>query len=76
MPLKPKHHLVLHLVSRTAKHGNPGYYATFTDEGINKILKLVGQAAHRSVWEVRVFLHFGKAEDVRHDKRKHLSHDL
>lgn len=74
-PLKPKHHLVLHLVARTAKHGNPGYYATFTDEGINKLLKFVGQAAHRSVWEVRVFLHFGKVEEIRHGKRRHLSLD-
>jgi hypothetical protein len=75
VPMKPKHHLVLHLVARTARHGNPGYYATFTDEGINKLLKHVGQAAHRSVWEVRVFLHFGKVEDIRHGKRKHLSFD-
>ena len=76
VPLKPKHHLVLHLVARTAKHGNPGYYATFTDEGINKLLKHVGQAAHRSVWEVRVFVHFGKVEDIRLGKRKHMSFDL
>jgi hypothetical protein len=75
VPLKPKHHLVLHRVARTAKHGNPGYGATFTDEGINKLLKHVGQAAHCSVWEVWVFLHFGKVEAIRHGKRKHLSFD-
>ena len=76
VPIKPKHHLVLHLVARTGKHGNPRYYATFKDEGINKLLKHVGQAAHRSVWEVRVFVHFGKVEDIRLGKRKHMSFDL
>jgi len=63
--LKPKHHLLLHMVQRTLRHGNPGWYATFEDEGINKIVKGIGQAAHRSVWEVRVFDHFDKAEDRR-----------
>ena len=69
IPLKPKHHLLLHLVARTAKHGSPRYYSTFEDEGVNKMLKHVGQAAHRSVWEIRVFLHFGRAELTRGHKR-------
>jgi hypothetical protein len=73
--MKPKHHLMIHLVSRTAEHGNPGYYATFTDEGINHLLKKVGQAAHRSVWEVRVFMHFDKVEEARHGKKRHLSNE-
>ena len=72
VPLTPKHHLMLHLVSRTAKHGNPSYYATFTDEGINKLLMKVGQAAHRSVWEVRVLIHFGKVEHVRAARKRPL----
>ena len=69
--LKPKHHLLLHMVHRTAIHGNPAYYATFEDESINRTLKKIGQAAHRSVWELRVFAHFGKAERVRGRKRRH-----
>jgi hypothetical protein len=69
VPLKPKHHQVLHMVARTAKHGNPNYYATFTDEGINRLLKKVGQSAHRAVWEMRVFLHFGKVEEAFGQKR-------
>ena len=73
VPLKPKHHLILHMVGRTAKHGNPGYYATFTDEGVNRLLKQVGQAAHRSVWEVRVFVHFAQVEEHRFGRKRHLS---
>jgi hypothetical protein len=62
IPMKPKHHLLLHLVERTAVHGNPGFYSTFADEGINRVLKRIGEGAHRSVWEARVFAHFGKLE--------------
>lgn len=70
VPLKPKHHLLLHLVERTKRHGNPGFYATFADEGMNRVLKKVGQAAHRSVWEARVFLHFGKIEETRRGQKR------
>ena len=72
VPMKPKHHLVLHMVARTGKYGNPSFYATFTDEGINKLLKKVGQAAHRTVWEVRVLLHFGKVEETRSSRKRHM----
>ena len=65
VPMRPKHHLMIHLVARTAKHGNPSYYATFTDEGVNRLLKKVGAAAHRSVWEVRCLIHFDKVEETR-----------
>ena len=70
--MKPKHHLVLHMVARTSKHGNPGYYATFTDEGINKLLKKVGQSAHRSVWEIRCLVRFGNVEEARQSKKRGL----
>lgn len=72
VPLKPKHHMILHLVERTARGGNPNFYATFSDEGINRVLKKVGQAAHRSVWEMRVFSHFGKAEAGRVARKRAL----
>ena len=68
--MKPKHHMLGHLVGRTAKHGNPGFYSTFEDESINRVLKQVGHAAHRSVWEARVFMTFAKVEDARGQKRK------
>jgi hypothetical protein len=61
--LKPKHHQVVHLVDRTEKHGSPSSYATFEDESINRVLKKVGEAAHRSVWEIRVLVQFAQVED-------------
>jgi hypothetical protein len=63
VPMKPKHHLLLHLVARTRRHGNPNFYATFADEGINRIVKKIGEAAHRSVWEVRCLVHFRLLEE-------------
>lgn len=65
VPLKPKHHLLLHMVSRAAEFGNPDAYSTFEDESINKLVKNIGEAAHRSVWEVRVLVQFDKVEEAR-----------
>lgn len=65
MVLKPKHHMLLHMASRAQMYGNPDHYSTFEDESINKLLKKVGEAAHRSVWETRVLVQFGKVEDTR-----------
>lgn len=70
IPLKPKHHLLLHLVARSAGHGNPTSYATFADEGISRVLKKIGQAAHRSVMEVRVFFHFGHIGDEKRGRKR------
>jgi hypothetical protein len=60
---KPKHHQLVHLVDRTMKHGSPSWYSTFEDESLNRVLKKVGEAAHRSVWEIRVLVQFGQVED-------------
>jgi hypothetical protein len=68
LPLKPKLHMLSHLVQRTAEHGSPNSYATFTDEGINRTLANIGRAAHRSVWELRVLDSFQRAESVRVSK--------
>lgn len=70
IPLKPKHHQLLHMARRTMRHGNPKYYSTFGDEGMNRVLKKVGQAAHRSVWETRVFIHFSLIDESRRGKKR------
>ena len=69
VPLKPKAHLLLHMVSRSEAHGNPSEYATFTDESISQILKGIAEAAHRSVWELRILNMFAHAEGRRAAKR-------
>lgn len=68
--MKPKHHMLLHMVARAETCGNPDRYSTFEDESINRLLKKVGEAAHRSVWEARVLVTFDKVEASRGSKRK------
>ena len=72
IPLKPKAHSMCHMVSRTPNHGNPNEYAVFTDESINRILAKIAEAAHRTVWETRVFISFAHAEESRKRKSTHL----
>ena len=52
--VKPKRHLLLHLVSRIETHGNPSFYACWMDETLNKQLAAAGRASHMSVWELRL----------------------
>eukprot|EP00969_Alexandrium_andersonii_P116908 5169302-Alexandrium_andersonii.AAC.1 len=49
------------MVDATAWHGNPNWYATFVDEGLNSVLGAIAGSAHRQVWEERVFAHFEAA---------------
>ena len=56
--MKPKAHQFLHLVQRCGYIGNPNFYATMWDEGMNAVLAGVARSAHRSVWEARIFESF------------------
>eukprot|EP00969_Alexandrium_andersonii_P263338 11639422-Alexandrium_andersonii.AAC.1 len=50
-PQRYKGHALLHMVECTEWHGNPNFYATFVDEGLNAVLSAMAASAHRSVWE-------------------------
>jgi len=63
IPMKPKCHQLRHMVDRCLEHGSPNMYSTFEDEGLNAVLRSVGRAAHRSVWEYRVFQFFTRSRD-------------
>ena len=56
VPMRPKNHLSGHMVNATTAAGNPRLCGTFEDEGLNSVLKGIGAAAHRLVWEYRVHL--------------------
>lgn len=58
--LRPKRRLLLLLAGRGASHRKHIFYKTFTDGRMNRVLKEVGQAAHRPVWEVRMCVHFDR----------------
>jgi hypothetical protein len=62
---RPKFHLMAHVLAGNRYIGNPTSYSTFADESLNRVIANIGRAAHRSVWEVRVHVHFRKAEELR-----------
>ena len=64
-PLRPKAHLLLHMVARSRRHGNPKLYALWEDESINRNLRQIAEAAHRAVWESRVLACFPRVEVLR-----------
>ena len=59
VPLRPKHHLFVHLLHRVREYGNPAFYTTFRDESDNRMLAAVCASAHAAVWEARIFANFG-----------------
>ena len=59
VPYTPKHHLFVHLVTRTAFMGNPKHYATFLDESLNFKIAQICRSCHRRTLEKRVFWKFG-----------------
>lgn len=63
--LKPKAHLLLHLIARARVQGNPSWYATMADEGNNAVLAGIARCAHRSVWEARVLEYYERLVDLK-----------
>ena len=55
---KPKLHATMHMCERARFQGNPTFYATWTDESLNKLLGILGRQAHRTVWEARILANF------------------
>ena len=66
--LKPKMHLLAHLIWRSNKSGNPRLHTTFSDESLNLNLADLSRAAHRMVFEYRVFAHFAELSSDRPSK--------
>ena len=62
VPMVPKHHLFIHMLRRSVVDGNPRTYATFRDEGANRVLAAVARTAYAAVWEQRIFSNFNRLE--------------
>ena len=73
LPVKPRLHMLMHMLDRTAWSGNPAYHSTFADEGLNKALAATSRAAHRAVWELRIFAYFERTETERAAKARRAS---
>ena len=63
-PIK-KHHQILHLAHRARIHGNPSFYAHWTDESLNKELAAIAHVSYASVWYVRLLSHWRHSRAVR-----------
>ena len=61
IPSKPKHHFLMELVVRCARNGPLALMATWPDEGLNRVIKNIGQTAHRLNWSHRVLDDFEAA---------------
>ena len=61
IPFTPKWHLMMHCVGQARVKGNPHFYTTFTDEGVNGMLAKVCAACHRGTWHRSVFINFAIA---------------
>ena len=70
LAFKPNVHLFVHVLLRAPWSGNPADHTTFADEGINRTLGALCRVAHRLVWELRVFAHCTKTQDVSSGKRQ------
>merc|ERR1711860_308638 len=49
--LLPKHHLWCHLCEDAVEYGNPNQWATWTDESLNKVLKMCARGCHAMRFE-------------------------
>ena len=47
----PKHHLMMHLIVRSAHFGNPRFYSTWRDESLNKTLKMACRTTSQATFE-------------------------
>ncbi|CAE7541050.1 unnamed protein product [Symbiodinium sp. CCMP2592] len=48
--LKPKFHLLFHMIQRALYKGNPRAYSTYRDESLNGIFAKIARSAHRRTW--------------------------
>ena len=48
--LKPKWHMMCHAIERLHLFGNPRFYWTYRDEGMNGVLAKIARSCHRRHW--------------------------
>ena len=56
--MMPKHHLMIHLLMRVARHGNPVYYHTYKDESLNGVIARIARSCHRTSFGMSVHMKF------------------
>jgi hypothetical protein len=46
--LRPKHHMMFHLILDSSKKGRPSLWATFRDESLNGVIAGIARSCHRN----------------------------
>ena len=46
----PKHHLLIHMIQRAGRLGNPRFYMTYKNESLNGVIARIAASCHRSCW--------------------------
>ena len=67
----PKRHIVLHILRRVPFLGNPRFYATWTDEGLGKVLKATTRGVSQATFELNVLGNMKRVLARELKKRKH-----
>jgi hypothetical protein len=57
--LHPKHHLMIHLIQRVVKLGNPKLYASYRDESLNGVVARLAQNVHSAAFGDQIHFRFG-----------------
>ena len=70
MAFKPKMHIIGHLIYASWFTGNPDWFATWKDEGQNKVLADVARSAHSSLFEIRVLVNLEAEAELKKRKRQ------
>ena len=73
--LIPKRHLVAHLLSKQAWHGNPRRYAVWRDESLNKCLKKCCQTISQVSFEPHILLRMPEILRRQTAKRRYPGED-
>ena len=68
----PKHHLMLHLLKRVFRRGNPKCYGTYKDESLNGVIARIARSCHRSCFGLSVHLKYSILQQITGE----LSHEL
>jgi len=69
---RPKWHLMFHIIARSQWMGNPRFYATWADEGCQRILKSVLQNCHQMTFEASCYSKLEGALSMAAGKKRKL----
>ena len=64
LSVKPKDHMLIHMVYDIAHKGSPAYYGNWIDESLNKLLRDVSAGAHSLNHDRRVLVEFPRALEM------------